>query len=87
MNNIPTYILGGYGGAAKMIIDCLQGQRVDLLSETINEELKAYGFARLNNGLTDEQNKELATSYNMINNLSLILTGLTNLFGEEEHNE
>ena len=37
--------------------------------------------------LTDEQNKELATSYNMINNLSLILTGLTNLFGEEEHNE
>lgn len=86
-NNIPTYILGGYGGAAKMIIDCLQGQRVDLLSETINEELKAYGFARLNNGLTDEQNKELATSYNMINNLSLILTGLTNLFGEEEYNE
>jgi hypothetical protein len=99
----PVYLVGAFGGCARLIFDALEGiERAELTSayhqalphapelkklyeergmkwdefESIAVELQACGISGLKNGLTVEQNRELATSRSAERIVELILHGL-----------
>lgn len=73
----PLYILGAYGGASELLAKCIIGEKVALSDDLkILLDLKEKGISCLNNGLTDEENKTLLFSDNMIENIALIIKGI-----------
>lgn len=99
----PVYLVGAFGGCARLILDALDGiERVELTSayhqalphapelkklyqergvkwdefESIAAELKACGISGLKNGLSVEENRELATSRSAERIVELILHGI-----------
>lgn len=107
----PIFILGGFGGASRFIIDILMGgegntslfdeakkdssyeeflnfynkknndNKIDY--EAITEEIHSNGIKGLNNNLSDEENKQLFESTNVLEIVALILKGLNNKFQTE----
>jgi hypothetical protein len=103
----PLYLVGSFGGCARLIFDALEGrtrpelhwdyQKAAPFSEelrllyqqrgepwdeydTIVNELKTCGLAGLKNGLTKEDNRELATTRSAERIIELVLMGLQNCF-------
>jgi hypothetical protein len=99
----PVYLVGAFGGCARLVLDALAGiERAELTSayhealphahalkklydeygvqwdefESIASELATCGISGLNNGLTVEQNRELATTRSAERIVELILHGL-----------
>lgn len=99
----PVYLIGAFGGCARLVLDALDGiERAELTSayhealphapelkklyadrgvkwdefESIAAELKACGISGLKNGLTVEENRELATSRSAERIVELVLHGL-----------
>lgn len=99
----PVYLIGAFGGCARLILDALEGiERVELTSayhealplapalkkrygergvkwdefESIGAELKACGVSGLKNGLSVEENRELAASRSAERIVELVLHGL-----------
>ncbi len=99
----PVYLIGAFGGCARLVLDALDGiERAELTSayheplphapelkklyadrslkwdefETIAAELKACGISGLKNGLSVEENRELATSRSAERIVELVLQGL-----------
>jgi hypothetical protein len=99
----PVYLIGAFGGCARLILDALDGiERAELTSahhealphvpalkelytdrtvkwdefESIAAELKACGISGLKNGLSVEENRELATSRSAERIVELVLHGL-----------
>ncbi len=99
----PVYLIGAFGGCARLVIDALEGlsrpeltwdhQRVvphsDELRQLYQErgqtwdeydgiaaDLRARGLAGLKNGLTLDENKELATTRSAERIVELVLRGL-----------
>lgn len=100
---LPVYLVGAFGGCARLVFDTLDGlEREELTStyhqalphalelkalyverglkwdefEDIAAELKACGIAGLRNGLSVDENRELATSRSAERIVELILHGL-----------
>lgn len=106
--NHPIYLLGGFGGASKAIVDIIEGNLSEtyLLENAILEssymnfleyynerektnpidyskvyiEILENGIGGLRNGLTDEENKILFHSTNVLEIVAMILKGLNNKF-------
>ena len=104
--NHPIYLLGGFGGVSKSIVDIIENKSTDfyLCGDTekesayldfiefyntkekdnlidvnaISEQIKKEGITGLNNGLSDEENKILFHSTNVLEIVALILKGLNN---------
>jgi hypothetical protein len=99
----PVYLVGAFGGCARLVLDALDGiERTELTSayhealphapelrklyedhgaawdefESIATELRACGISGLKNGLTIEENRELATSRSAERIVGLVLHGL-----------
>lgn len=99
----PVYLVGAFGGCARLVLDALEGTtRAELTStyhqalphvaelkklyeergvkwddfESIAAELKACGLSGLKNGLTPDENRELATSRSAERIVELVLRGL-----------
>jgi len=99
----PVYLIGAFGGCARLVLDALDGiERAELTSayheplphapelkklyadrslkwdefETIAAELKACGISGLKNGLSVDENRELATSRSAERIVELVLQGL-----------
>ena len=99
----PIYLVGAFGGCARLVLDALDGiERAELTSayhealphapdlkkvyadrsvkwddfESIATELKACGVSGLKNGLSVEENRELATSRSAERIVELVLHGL-----------
>lgn len=99
----PMYLIGAFGGCARLVLDALDGiERAELTSayhealshapelkklyadrgvkwdefESIAAELKACGISGLKNGLSVEENRELATSRSAERIVELVLHGL-----------
>ena len=99
----PLYLVGAFGGCARLVLDALDGlERAELTSayhealpyaaelkklysdrcvkwdefESIAAELKACGISGLKNGLTLEENRELATTRSAERIVELVLHGL-----------
>ncbi len=99
----PVYLIGAFGGCARLVLDALEGiARLELTSahhealpqakglrteyeerqskwdtfESIARELRACGLAGLKNGLTVDENRELATSRSVERIVELVLHGL-----------
>jgi len=102
-NKRPVYLIGAFGGCARLVLDALDGvPRAELTLayhqalpraeglkklyadrsvkwdefESIAAELKACGVSGLKNGLTVEENRELATSRSAERIVELVLHGL-----------
>ncbi len=73
----PLFVLGAYGGAAELLAKCIIGDEVDLREDLkVLAEVKEKGLTCLNNGLSDDENKKLLFSDNVIENIALIVKGL-----------
>lgn len=107
-NDKPIFLLGGFGGTSKALVDILEGENMadrlidkthqtslysDLVSyynekeaeDQINynevvQEIKNNGISSLNNGLTDEENRILFSSTNVLEIIILVMKGLTEIF-------
>ena len=89
----PMYIAGGFGGAAGDIASLLgldpegwlgippEPGRADL--EELRRVAMAEGWEPTSNGLTVEQNHQLAVSYRASEIASLVVRGLINAFDED----
>ena len=100
--NHPIYLIGGFGGAAKVLVDIIE-KKDGVSSDTLKqkaltddkyralcdyyeskaqhiayEDLDNITIAQLGNGLTEEDNKRLFHSVNVIEIVSLVLKGLQN---------
>lgn len=103
---LPIYLVGAFGGCARLIIDTLEGIPRKELSweyqnkvpysdelrkmyqergqvwdeyEQISEYIKEHGYTGLNNGLTDDENRELAATRSTNRIVELIFLGLTRI--------
>jgi hypothetical protein len=73
----PIFILGAYGGASELIVKCMQGEEVkDSIDENLAATFKNAGLNNLGNGLSIEDNLELAYCNDIARSISLILKGL-----------
>ena len=78
-NKTPLFVLGAYGGASALIVKWLSGKDIEFDIDTgIVEAFKQVGFGKLNNGLTKEENEELASCEDITRSIALILKGLKN---------
>ncbi|MDE5553275.1 MAG: TIR domain-containing protein, partial [Malacoplasma sp.] len=83
--NKPLFILGAYGGAAELLAKCIVGEEIDLQEDLKDlTEVKEKGLSCLNNGLSNEENKKLLFSDNMIENIALIIKGLNKLHHDKK---
>lgn len=100
----PIYLVGAFGGCARLVIDTIEGILRKELSweyqkkvpysdelrkihqergqvwdeyEQISSLIKDRGYTGLNNGLTDDENRELATTRSTDRIVELIFLGLT----------
>lgn len=107
-NKKPIYLLGGFGGASKAIVDILEGSDIagDLIDKTnqtslysdlktyynqkeavdvidynqVVQEIKNNGISSLNNRLTEEENRILFSSTNVLEIIILVMKGLNEIF-------
>ena len=105
-NTHPLYLLGGFGGAAKAIVDIIEGvasnsylldqamldsSYFDFLNyynenerdfpidyNAIFNKITSCGISGLNNGLSENENKILFHSTNVLEIVALVLKGLNN---------
>lgn len=75
-NGVPLYVVGSYGGAAELLVNCLEGQRPKDLDVEVSEYFNNVGLQGLNNGLSVEENRELCYCDNIAQTIALILSGL-----------
>lgn len=75
-NGVPLYVVGSYGGAAELLVKCLEGQKPKGLDYEVIEYFNKIGFQGLNNGLSQEENKKLCYCDNIAQTIALILSGL-----------
>ena len=100
--NHPIYLIGGFGGAAKVLVDIIE-KKDGVCSDTLKQKalsddkyralyeyyeskgqhidytgLNNMTFTQLDNGLTEEENKRLFHSVNVMEIVSLVLKGLQN---------
>jgi hypothetical protein len=107
----PVYLIGAFGGCARLMIDALEGvPRTELTSEHQNKapftdelrtlylsrghtwesyndiyaELKERGFAGVKNGLTVDENRELATTRSAERIIEIVLRGLQTMYGNND---
>lgn len=103
----PVFLIGGFGGAAHVIADILEGKAT---SETLKslaqsdtkylelyqwcenndhhidyEHFDKYNWKDLNNGLSEEQNRILFHSVDIVEIVSLVLLGLSNIVSSFNH--
>jgi len=103
-HNHPIYLIGGFGGAAKVLVDIIE-KNDGITSETLKQlavsdtkTCELYEFYKskgqsvdytlldgisigsLDNGLTEDENKRLFHSVNVMEIVSLVLHGLQNKF-------
>lgn len=81
-NAKPVFVLGAYGGAAEIVIRALNGEK--LYDDEPNKMFNKIGFKGLNNGLSVNENIELARCNDIARAISLILKGLKNLIKAQE---
>jgi hypothetical protein len=99
----PVFLIGAFGGCAKLVTDTLEGKVRHELDwafqksvpfsdelrslyrdrgiewdeyDAMRDLLKARGFAGLNNGLSEDENKELAHTRSADRMIELILSGI-----------
>jgi hypothetical protein len=79
----PAYLVGSFGGAARRVIDALEGRPSQVLpaaaaaGEPITDEyFLTKGLPGLNNGLTDDENRRLFATPHTIEMVCLVLLGL-----------
>lgn len=75
-NGVSLYVVGSYGGAAELLVKCLEGLKPEGLDIEVSEYFNKVGFQGLNNGLSPEENKELCYCDNIAQTIALILSGL-----------
>lgn len=78
----PLFVMGGFGGCARDIAETLglvEPWAVVRGTWPGREELKAFDFTSLNNGLTQEENSTLARTPHVDQAITLILRGLNNV--------
>jgi hypothetical protein len=78
-NHQPIYLLGGFGGCARDIVNelGLSGQStVPVSTWPGREKFSAYNIGDLRNGLTEDENKALAITVHIDQAITLILRGL-----------
>lgn len=80
----PIYIIGSYGGAAELIVRCLEGERPKGVPDEIMLHFKDLGFGGLNNGLSEEENRLLCYCDDVPQSIAFILSGMVRLFGEKK---
>ena len=78
----PVYIIGAYGGAAKWMIDCLEGKIPEGLNPSVVDYFTKLGYEGLNNGLSVEENVELAHTDNWARSIALIISGIVKIFSK-----
>ena len=103
-HNHPIYLLGGFGGAVKVLVDIIE-KKAGVNSDTLKQKaltddkyralydyymskgqhidyagLDNITIAQLDNGLTEEENKRLFHSVNVLEIVSLVLKGLQKKF-------
>ena len=103
----PVFVIAGFGGAAHVIADILEGKAT---SETLKslaqsdtkylelyqwcenndhhidyEHFDKYNWKDLNNGLSEEQNRILFHSVDIVEIVSLVLLGLSNIVSSFNH--
>lgn len=80
----PVFILGGFGGCARDIVNRLgfEGPAISSRSPWNGEDhFDIYGPDSLNNGLTEEENQILARTVHIDQAMTLILRGLLRQLG------
>lgn len=80
----PIYIIGSYGGAAELIVRCLEGERPKEIPDEIILHFNKLGFGGLDNGLNEEENKALCYCDDVAQSIAFILSGIVRLFGEKK---
>lgn len=100
---LPLYLVGAFGGCARLVFEVLEGRSRDELRwdyqraapfsdelrtlyqergetwdeyDTIADELKERGVVGLRNGLTEDENRELATTRSAERIVELVLHGI-----------
>ena len=79
----PLFILGSYGGAAKLIAESILGSDTEIDYREMLKPFKDKGISCLNNGLSDEDNTKLLHSDDVVECVSLIIKGLNSLYKTE----
>jgi len=83
-NKVPLFLLGAYGGMTEEIVKWAGGANSsDKAYASIAKDFAAGGF-RFNNGLSEDENKELAYCDDIAKSIALIIKGLINI--AEGHN-
>jgi hypothetical protein len=79
----PVYLIASFGGAARRVIDGLEGRPSHVLpaaataGEPVTDEyFRTKGLPGLNNGLTDDENRRLFVTPHTIEMVCLVLLGL-----------
>jgi hypothetical protein len=84
----PLYVLGGFGGCARDLASLMGiSQRDHSRSVTVgkwqgSETFRSFGAAHLNNGLSAEENRQLAETVYPDQAMALVLRGLMAIFGQ-----
>lgn len=105
----PIFLLGGFGGVAKVISDIIMGEEDNDLYEkaiitplydqfvtlynkretddqidydAIINEIQKEGFSNLNNGLSDDENRILFASTNVLEIIIIVMKGLNSIKDE-----
>lgn len=78
--NKPIYLIGSYGGAAELIVRCLEGEHPAGVPNELILYFNHLGFGGLNNGLSEEENKSLCHCDDVAQSIALILSGMVRLF-------
>ena len=81
---LPLFVVGGYGGASGLIVECLDGEIPDIVDSDVSAFFAQNGYRGLNNGLTEEENRKLCHSDNISEIIALILSGLSRLRGPKD---
>lgn len=85
----PVYLLGGFGGCARDILDVIGFQnpyRASAPSWLGSDRFAAFSVYDFNNGLSDSENLALATTPYVDQAVVLIMRGLLNVIGQT-HNK
>jgi hypothetical protein len=86
-NKKAVYLVGAYGGCAGLFCDYLSDHQIDNpLAQKFPDELGSFqqkGWAALNNGLSKEDNLQLATTRQVAEITQFILKGLSQKFPNE----
>jgi hypothetical protein len=83
----PLYVLGGFGGCARDLASLMGISRRDHSRSTTvgqwagSETFRSFGVSDLNNGLSAEENRQLADTVYPDQAMALVLRGLMAISG------